>query len=96
MAKITEDQKLQMNILYKRLGTYTAVAREIGCAPSTVKRYIIEGFVEPEKVEQNRLVLDTLPELDLSIFGGKNFGDLCVLSDEEKIEVQDLWKELLM
>ena len=96
MAKITEDQKLQMNILYKRLGTYAAVAREIGCAPSTVKRYIIEDFVEPEKIEKNLLVLDALPELDLSIFKGKKFGDLCLLSDEEKAEVQDLWKELLM
>ena len=96
MAKITEDQKLQMNILYKRLGTYAAVAREIGCAPSTVKRYIVEDFVEPEKIQQKLFVPAVLPELNLSLFKEKTFAELCVLSTEEKEEVRELWKEMLM
>ena len=96
MAKITEDQKLQMNILYKRLGTYAAVAREIGCAPSTVKRYIVEDFVEPEKIQQKLFVPAALPELNLSLFKEKTFAELCVLSNEEKEQVRELWKEMLM
>lgn len=96
MAKITEDQKIQMNILYKRLGTYAAVAREIGCAPSTVKRYIIEDFVEPEQIHQNLFVPAVLPALNLSIFNEKPLGELCILSEEEKEEIHELWKEILV
>ena len=93
MAKITEDQKLQMNILYKRLGTYAAVAREIGCA---VPRYRVEDFIEPEKIQQKLFVPAILPELDLSLFSEKTLAELCVLSIEEKEEVRELWKEMLM
>ena len=96
MARITEEQKIQMNILYKRLGSYAAVAREIGCVASTVKRYIIDDFVEPEKVQQCLFVPAVLPELNLSLFSEKTFADLCVLTNEEKEEVRELWKEMLM
>ena len=42
--KVTQEEILQMNILYKELGTYAAVSREIGRAPSTVKKYIDPNF----------------------------------------------------
>lgn len=96
MARITEDQKIQMNILYKRLGSYAAVAREIGCAPTTVKRYIVDDFIEPEQIQQNIFVPAILPEIDFSLFRTKSFAELCILSEDEKQEVKELWKEILM
>lgn len=96
MARITEEQKVQMNVLYKRLGTYAAVAREIGCAPSTVKKYIIEDFVSPEEVKQKIFVPAVLPEIDFTLFEGKTFGEVCELSSEEAEEVKELWKEMLV
>lgn len=47
--KITPEIAEQINILYFKLGTKAAVAREIGCSPATVSRYIIPNFKLPEK-----------------------------------------------
>lgn len=93
--RITEDQKIQMNILYQELKTYAAVARKIGCSPSTVKRYIISDFVNPKAVEKNIIQVTELPPLDSNIFN-QPFGDLCILSAAEKDEVKVLWQELLI
>ena len=36
-------------------------------------------------------------EIDYSLFKNKdNWGDLCVLSDDERKEIKELWKELLV
>ena len=95
-TKITNDQKIQMNILYKKLKTYSAVAREIGCSPSTVKRYIIPDFISPEENKTNIIQIKELPPIDINIFKEKSFGDLCILSDKEKNEIKELWEELLI
>ena len=50
MARVTEKEILQMNRLYQILGTYAAVGREVGRAPSTVKRYIDPNFSENESI----------------------------------------------
>ena len=42
--RVTQDEIEKMNELYLEYGTYSAVAREVGRAPSTVKRYIIPGY----------------------------------------------------
>lgn len=38
--RVSQDEIIEMNELYLEYGTYSAVAREVGRAPSTVKRYI--------------------------------------------------------
>ena len=95
-AKITESQKIQMNILYKELKTYAAVAREMGCSPTTVKKYIIPDFVVPEEIKETTIQMTELPLLDFDLFGAHPFGELCLLSDEEREEVKVLWKELVI
>ena len=94
-TRITEDQKIQMNILYKELKTYAAVARAMGCSASTVKRYIIPDFVDPKDVEAVEIQVKELPPINFDLFT-RPFGDLCVLSEEERAEVKELWKELLI
>ena len=94
-TRITEDQKIQMNILYKELKTYAAVARVMGVAASTVKRYIIPDFVNPEEIEIKTVQIKELPPVDINKFK-QPFGNLCLLSEEEKEEVKELWKELLV
>lgn len=44
MARVTESEIKQMNELYLQYRTYSAVAREVGRAPSTVKRYIDPNY----------------------------------------------------
>ena len=94
-ARITEDQKIQMNILYQELKTYAAVARAMGVSASTVKRYIIPDFVNPEELTITTIQIDELPPVDIDKFK-QPFGNLCILSDEEKEEIKELWEELLV
>lgn len=94
-ARITEDQKIQMNILYQELKTYAAVARSMGVSASTVKRYIIPDFINPEELTITTIQIDELPPVDIDKFK-QPFGNLCILSDEEKEEIKELWEELLV
>lgn len=92
---ITEEEKLKMNELYLKIGTYSGVAKEIGCAPSTVKKYIIPGFVPEDKVEKKIFKWEDLPEFSTEgLRNIDNWGSLCVLSNKEKEEIRELWSEL--
>ena len=42
--RVTESEIKQINELYLQYGTYAAVAREVGRAPSTVKKYIDPNY----------------------------------------------------
>ena len=96
--KITPEIELRINKLYYELGTYSGVAKIIGCAPSTVKNHIIKDFTPEPEVEPIRFTKAEIPkqlndEISLST---DNYGELCVLSEEEKEELKELWKELAL
>ena len=38
--RITPEEIIEMRRLYRQLGTYTAVANEIGRSPSSVSKYV--------------------------------------------------------
>lgn len=38
--RITPEEIIEMRRLYRQLGTYTAVAKEIGRSPSSVSKYV--------------------------------------------------------
>ena len=44
MARVTEREIEQMNELYIKLGTYSAVAKELGRSAGTVSKYIKAGY----------------------------------------------------
>ena len=69
------------------------VARETGFSAGTVKKYIIPDW---KPIDENTIQKfnQPLPEFDTSIFRLKNWGKLCELSDEEKIEVKKLQEEI--
>lgn len=95
---VTQEMTKEINELYLQIGTYAGVARKIGIAPTTVKKYIIPGYTSEEKIKKIIFDKSKLPEeIDYSLFKNKaNWGDLCVLSDNERKEIKELWKELLM
>jgi hypothetical protein len=97
MKRITNEDILQINSLYFQYKTYAEVARQTGFAASTVKKYVIPGW-EPAK-NDNIIHFDlvNLPNFSeaVKIFRGvTNYGDLCVLNENEKEELKDLWEEL--
>ena len=94
--KVTQEEILQMNILYKELGTYAAVSREIGRAPSTVKKYIDPTF---EIVDESKAIRFNREDIPTSFsteefLKVENIGAMCVLSDEERKELELLRKEI--
>ncbi len=92
MRVITYEDKIKINQLYQKLKTYAAVAREMKIAPSTVKKYVIDGYTAPDT---NIKRFDRpLPEFDSSIFRTDDWGALCEMSNEEITEIRELWKEL--
>lgn len=94
---ITEETKVKINELYLKIGTYSGVAKEIGCAPSTVKKYIIPNFVPQDKIEKKEFKWEDLPEFSVEgLKNVENWGSLCLLSSEEKNEIRELWKELVI
>lgn len=97
--KVTNEDILRINELYYKHKTYAEVARQIGFSASTVKKYVIPGW-QPVQVE-NIVHFDIaqLPDFTeaIKIFRGvDNYGDLCVLNEDEKEELKELWKELVV
>ena len=98
--KITDEIKIQINELYLELGVKKRVAEIIGCSPSTVSKYIIEGYVSQKDREP-------VPEFDeLKITGPaallerinswQEFADACMLTDEEWAEMREIQKEVMI
>lgn len=103
-AVVTQEMIEQMNELYLQIGTYAGVSRAMGGTPSasTVKKYIIEGYVSKEETMKNRKLftqerlneLDEIKENFWDKFCVENWGELCVLSEEEMNEITELWNEI--
>lgn len=56
MARVTSEEIKEMNELYLVYGTYSAVAREVGRAPSTVKRYIDPDYISQKEPIKLKLI----------------------------------------
>ena len=94
--KVQQADIERMLELYDQLGTYAAVAREVGFSASTVRKYILENqVIAPSAAVEvfDTTMLDS--EVDYTMFRISNWGELCVLTDDEKSEVKQLWKELV-
>lgn len=93
--KVTPEDIILFNELYFKLKTYAAVARETGFSASTVSKYIDKNWRPVEKENVRKFTKEEVPEFSTEMFRGvENYGELCVLSDEEKEEIKELWKEL--
>lgn len=94
---ITQEKIKEINELYIKLKTYSGVARVVGCAPATVKKYIIPNYIPQEQVKIIKFDKSKLKDVSFEIFKNKkNWGELCVLSEEEEEEMKELRKEVAM
>lgn len=94
MKVVTYEDIKRINKLYIEYGkVFAAVSRATGFSPSTVKKYIIDGFQDID--ESNIIHFEgNLPQFDASIFRVEDLGVMCELKDEEITEIRELWKEL--
>ena len=93
--KVTSEDILRINEIYYKTGVYAETARQTGFSASTVKKYVIKDW-KPVAVENIiKFELSQIPEFDGSIFKGiDNYGVLCTLTEHEKEEMTELWREL--
>ena len=96
--KVTIEDIKQFNELYYKYKSYAEVARQTGWSSSTVRNYIDKNYSPVLEDKIHRFDPNTeLPEFSTKIFEGiDNYGVLCELSDEEKIEIVKLWEEIVI
>lgn len=93
--KVTNEDIIHINELYYKYKTYAEVARQTGFAASTVKKYVIPGWQPVLETEIIRFNMSDLPDSPHPGFVGlNNYGDLCVLTNDEKEELKGLWEEI--
>lgn len=86
--KVTQNDILNINRIYLKLGTYAATAREVGFSAGTVKKYIIPDFIDPDELKIKQFSGEINPIQDINSL--KNL----LLSDEEISEIKELWEEI--
>ena len=94
--KVTNEDIKQFNELYYKHKSYAEVARITGWSSSTVSKYVDKNYkpIVRENIRKFNLTAD-LPEFSTAAFEGvENWGELCVMSEEEKLEMAELWSEL--
>ena len=98
-SKVTNEDILRINEIYYKTKVYAETARQTGFSAGTVKKYVIKGW-EPVAVENiKKFDPAQLPDFQeaVKIFRGiDNYGNLCVLTDYEKSEIKELWKEMAL
>lgn len=98
MAKrvTAEDEKL-INEVYYACKNYAETARQTGWSVSTVRSHVKPDFTPVTKESITKFEVWQLPAFStLAFVGVQNYGDLCVLSDEERAEMTELWKEMVV
>lgn len=97
MAKnITSEEIIMFNEMRSRGMSYAAIARETGRAASTVRKYITEDYVpQSELVKKIFKLIDIDKEFDPQPYvESDDWGKMAVLTEEEKEEVKEVWKEM--
>lgn len=93
--RVTSEDILHMNEIYYKTRVFAEVARQTGFSASTVRKYVDVNWKPVENENIIKFKMNDLPEFDTTYFKGiDNYGDLCVLTEHEKEEMIDLWREL--
>lgn len=91
MKIITNDMIIEMNDMYSNGKSIKNIAINLDISPYTVKKYI-------KNLKENKtnitLFNKSLPKFDAKIFRIENWGNLCLLSEDETEEIRKLWEEI--
>lgn len=97
MARTVIDQNMiiKINDAYLRLRTYAAVARELGISAGTVSKYVIKGYVPASEIKVKRFDYESYLKKEKQPFYIKeDLSNELILTEDEKVELKELWKEL--
>lgn len=97
MKRVATEDILQMNSLYFQYKNFAEVARQTGFSASTVRKYVDTKWTPVVSEEVITFSMKDIPDFKEAVKcfrGVDNYGELCVLSEEEKAEIKELWREL--
>lgn len=94
--RVTIDDIRTINETYYQCKNYTETARITGWSVATVRNYVDKNYNPVIKSNIHRFDLKTeMPEFSTERFVNiENLGDLCVLSEEELVEIARMWEEI--
>lgn len=93
--KVTETLIKEINERYAVLKVKAKVARELGLSPATVSKYIIDGYV-PENQRTFVRFNKEIPDINEKEFAIQDWSVLCKYTDEERAELTELQKEIMI
>lgn len=94
MAKVTPEIIEKINLAYLQCKTYAGAARAVGVSPSTAKKYVIPNYT-PSKVDMDYTYIVAKPITEISPFiTYSSIYNATELTEEEKILMEDFWKEI--
>lgn len=97
MAVTSNETIKQINELYVKNHTYAAVARELGVSPATVKKYVLPNYVPEDALILTHVdMVMCKARIEHYILPKEAFENdtIMTLTDEEKKNVEELWKEI--
>lgn len=94
--RITPEQIKQINLAYLSCHTYSGAAKAAGVSPSTAKKYVDPNFQAPDANAVVKVV-EPLPINTIKPFvRASEIFEATQLSDAEKSEMPEFWKELMI
>lgn len=97
MAKLSVEKIKLIQKLYAQYGVYSRVAKEVGCAASTVKKYV-DGAVKTagaSSAEVKKFKGEPLPiELIHNPLTREGWLRWCEFTQEDLESVESLWREM--
>ena len=85
--KVTQEDILEINRQFLKCGTYAATSRATGFSASTVKKYIIKDFIDPDTIEKKEFSSTIYPIEAIEVVWD-------LLTDDEQEEIEELWGEI--
>ena len=95
--RVTSEDILRMNEIYYKTRVFAEVARQTGFSASTVRKYVDVNWKPVASEEIIVFSMNDIPDFKEAVkcFRGiDNYGELCVLTEQEHEEIKELWKEL--
>ena len=91
--KVTNEDIIQMNEAFLLCRTYSGVAKATGWSASTVKKYIIDGYVSSKKPIEYNIVPLSIEQTIQKLIGNNA---ICDVTEEEKLELKELQKDIIV
>lgn len=97
-TRIKQDDIIEINEAYLRIGTYSGVAKELGYSPSTVKKYVQKDYISqkesfilpPSNIEDIEDKLEGNPT-PLSVLQSDG---ILNITEDERIGIYKIWGEM--